>query len=311
MTVINVICFILFAILSYVIIKEMNKNHMITGIKSYFKDRSDIRKDLEQNKVLEDGYGQNMGLLYRLDLVLYQSGISKNLPWMVSEIFFLMSVFMTTACFTAVLILSGKMLYALCTGILFVFIEYMTVTLLMAHNTKRIEEDIINFANLLDNYSKTSDDIVSIMENTWLYLGEPLRSSVRNCCAECRTSGDTVAAFKRLELSVRHPKFSELVRNLELCSRYNADYSSVIRKNRELIENYLAQKQIRKQMANNSRLNILILYAGAGVVIKLLEGIGENGIFKMLTGSLTGNIILIITFAVILYSAKKMLTLTK
>ena len=169
----------------------------------------------------------------------------------------------------------------------------------------------MKFANLLDNYSRSSDDIVAVMEHTWVYLNEPLSSAVRDCCTECRTSGDIHTAFKRLELSVRHRQFGELIRNIEMCSRYNANYSAVIRKNRGVLENYLAEKEIRRQLASRSRANILVLYGGAALVLKLMESIGEDSMFRLLASSFAGNVILAAGFCVILYSLRQMFLMGK
>lgn len=301
--------FIFILTLTIVIIKEAVENHVVDSIGNFFMKKSAGRKDIEEEKVMEDGYGQESSVLYRLDLALYQAGISKKIPFMVSEVFILITAFLCVGAFVTALIFIKNIIAAFCIAAFLIFLEYLLVEVLLIHNSTKIEEEIVKFTNLLENYSKSSDDIVTIMENTWSYLNEPLRSAIKACCVECRTSGDTQTAFKRLELAIRYRHFSELVRNLEMCSRYNADYSAVIHKSRDIIRDYISQKEQRKQLANTSRLNICILYLGAIIVIRTLEGIGEHGILSVVSSSGMGYIIMAAGFAIILYSARQMIVM--
>ena len=308
---IDAACFGLLLLLSFFMMKEFSRHHALNRAKGYFASKLGERREDEEFRIKEDGNGAEVSLLYRMDLALYQSGISKKFPFMASELFFVLTAVAAVGSFILALLMSGNIVLSLVIPVALVFLEYTGITLTLSHNTSLIEEDILKFANLLDNYSHVSDDLIAIMDHTWIYLNEPLKSAVKSCCTECRTGENAKQALKRLELSIRHRQFTQLIRNLEMCSRYNADYSSVIRKNRDLLENYLSQKELRKQMANSSRINILILYAGAFLVIKIMEGIGEEGVLEMLFHSFTGNAILGLCFLVFLYSLRQMLVMGK
>lgn len=309
--VIDIAVFLALAIISGLIVRELKKNHILNELQGNLQEKAAKRKEIEEHRLLEDGSGQEKSFFYKMDLALFQSGLQKKLPFMTSEVFLTTVLFVIISIFAVFLFISESLIIAIATASLSGFLIYMALEVCLIRNTEKIEEEILKFANLLDNYSKSSDDLVVIMDYTWPYLSEPLKSAVRDCCSECRTSGDTMTAFRRLEFSIRHRMFGELIRNLEICSRYNANYSAVIRRNRDVIKNYLAEKEIRRQMANSSRANILILYAAAALVLKIMQGICEEGILRLLLHSLPGNLILLICLLIILYSGKLMLTIGK
>lgn len=306
---IDAVIFILLVMVCFFIVWELKKNKVAAFLQQNLQGKMKNRRKTEEDKIMEDGYGQKESLFYRLDLSLYQSGLQKKVPLLTSEIFLISAGILTTGCFAAVLFISNTLLPAVCAAMAVIFSIYVSMELLLIHNTNRIEEDILTFANLLDNYSKSTDDIVDIMDYTRGFLREPLRGAVNTFCSECRSGGDIQTAFRRLEVSIRHRIFGELIRNIEICSRYNADYSAVIRKNRVMIENYLAEREARKQLANTSRLQILILYASAGLSLKIMQEIGGTGFMPLLLYTPAGNIILILCLAVVLYSIRLMFVL--
>lgn len=303
--------FLALAIVSSLTVWELKRNHILNELQGSLQDKAARRREAEERRMLLDEEGQEKSLFYKLDLALFQSGMQKRIPFMTSEMFAILSASMTVGAFILLLLIKGSFIIALAAACLVMSAIYMALELKLVHNTEKIEEDILKFANLLDNYSKSSDDIVVIMDYTWAYLSEPLKSAVRSCCNECRISGDITTAFRRLEFSIRHKMFGELVRNLELCSRYNANYSAVVRKNKEIIKSYLAEKEIRMQMANSSRVNILILYIAAAIVLKMMQGICEESLLGLLISTLPGNFILILCIIVILYSGRLMLVMGK
>lgn len=309
--VIDAAIFLALVVVSSLTVWELKRNHILNELQGSLQVKAARRREAEEKRMLSDEGGKEKSLFYRLDLALFQSGIQKKIPFMTSEMFALLAASMIVGVFIMLLLIKGSFVIALSAASMVLFASYMVLELRLVYNTDKIEEDILKFANLLDNYSKSSDDIVAIMDYTWAYLSEPLKSAVRSCCNECRISGDITTAFRRLEFSIRHKMFGELVRNLELCSRYNANYSAVVRKNKEVIKSYLAEKEIRMHMANSSRANILILYVAAAIVLKMMQGICEESLLGLLVGTLPGNFILILCIIVILYSGRLMLVMGK
>lgn len=311
--IINLLCLVFLIILFFLLVVEIQKNHVFGIVKATIYEKRIKRKKAEEKKALEEGNQEDKesSIFYRLDLALLQSGIQKKMPFVTAEIFILILFVTAVISFIVSLIITGKVIFSLIAGALGLFLWYMAVTILLAVNNTHIEADIMKFVNLLENFSKTSDDIASIMKSVCPYLDEPLYSAVKEWCTEADVKGDMEVAFKRLELKVNHKQFSQLIQNIEMCSRYNMDYGAVVTKNRDVIRNYLSQKQVHKQMANSARINVLVLYISAGVVLRMLDNIGGDsvGVLNLLVTTTAGNILILAAAIITMYIAWQLITM--
>ena len=117
-------------------------------------------------------------------------------------------------------------------------------------------------------------------------------------CSEAESMGDTEPAFENMIVRVEHAKCRELFRNLNVCSKYEANYDEVACDCRTSMLDYLSVKSERAAIIANGRAEIIILLIGAMCTVFLFSGITEN-IFGVLTGTLAGNIILLYCFIVV------------
>lgn len=306
MFVVNIICFILLVILMCLLTKEMISKHVFNTMSENLKNKSEQRREAEEQKAIEEGI-ENHGIFFKIDLALLKSGIQVLFPFITTEVFILCMACLSVGIF----VLSQFIFKSVVISVIFVsasiFFVYAVICLLLNRNTYKVEENIMKFVNLTENYSKASDDITEILRYTVPFLDEPLKSAVNSCVSEIQITGDTYAAFKRLEIRISHPQFGELIRNIEICSRHDTDYALIIRKNRQMLQEYLSEKKVRKSMANSARLNIVILYAGAVAAIIMAENIGELSLINLLLTTSAGNILMLLVFAVIIFSAWKMM----
>jgi len=307
MLVVNSITFVLVTVLTCILTKEMISGNVFNTLSENLKNKSEQRREAEEQKAIEEGYGDNHNVFFKIDLALIKSGIQVCFPFFTTEVFILFMAFMSVGIFVTLQVLFMSPAISVIGVSLFIFGVYILIKILLNRNTAKIEENIMKFVNLTENYSKVSDDITQILRYTVPFLDEPLKSAVNSCVLEMQITGDTYAAFKRLEIRVSHPKFGELIRNIEICSRHDTDYSSIIRRNREVLQEYLSEKQVRKSMANSARLNIVILYAGASVAMIMAENIGEISLLHLLLTTSAGNILLLLLSAVIVFSGCKMI----
>lgn len=303
---INTAAFAACAVIIFFLVKEMSAAHVLTVINDSLRDRALKRREYEEQKAIDEGIGEH-GIFFETDLALVKSGIQAKLPFFTTEVLIICMAATAVILFAICSLNHLPSIISLAAAITGIFSWYMLIKILLNRNTRRIESNMMKFVNLIENYSRVSDDIKEIFKYTAPFLDEPLKSAVDECVTELEIKSDTYAAFKKLEIRVGHRQFGELIRNIELCSRHNTDYAAVIRKNRDVIQDYLSEKQTRKQMANSARTNIIILYAGAFVSLKMVSGIGELDLNAMLLATRGGNIILSIVFAVIVFSIWKMI----
>ena len=73
------------------------------------------------------------------------------------------------------------------------------------------------------------DDIVTIMEQTWPHLSDPLRSIVRRFVNEARDSGSVDTAFSHMRESIESRQLRSILTNLQTTSHFNADYRGILR----------------------------------------------------------------------------------
>ena len=105
-----------------------------------------------------------------------------------------------------------------------------------------------------------------------------------------------------LEKKVEHEKFRELIRNLEICSRYEANYAEIIKDSRGLIQEYTAYSQERKSIINNARVEIVMIVACCGLVFWMVDDFSTKGILAVLLGTTVGNVLLLYCAAMVLFA---------
>jgi Flp pilus assembly protein TadB len=160
----------------------------------------------------------------------------------------------------------------------------------------------MTFINLLENYSSMEDELIAIFSRIQPFLTEPVRSAVEQCCIEAEMTGDKGRAIRNLEKRIEHEKFKELIRNLEICSRYEANYAEVIKDSRSLLREYLAAAKERKAILNNARIEIAMIIGCCGIVFWMMNDFTQAGIISILLGNLAGNVILAYCILMLLFA---------
>lgn len=204
-----------------------------------------------------------------------------------------------------------NMLYEILIIAIYLFLVYIMMFLLVTHNSKVIEENLLQFSDLLESYSAASDDIIDIFEKTAEYLDEPLYSAIKKCVMEARTDGNIQAAFQRLKIRVGNRKLSELLSNIEECSNNNADYGGVVRRIHDSIETYITEKEERKKLAAGAKKNILLMVLVFLYSIKVVQDFIGMNVFTYLQKTPMGKIILIFGFGVTLFVIYKLVVMGK
>ena len=138
----------------------------------------------------------------------------------------------------------------------------------MSRNYKAVNDNLMKFLDFLGNYSITAGEVTGILNQISKYLDEPLKSVLDECYYEAQISGDTSLALLAMAEKVEHPRFKELVRNMEVSVRYSADFTALVHNSRRAVREHMRTRQERKALVNEALVNMLIL-AGMSVVILL------------------------------------------
>lgn len=299
----TVFLFVLVFASCYTLFSYLRKSNLIENkIRGFYeKTEADVeeRLRLEEIRKAESGNTDDENLLLKLDRMINYSNIRKFIPFLNSTTYiFTMVIFASIALIIGTKV-SGFAVGIFCGGL--VFIIYIVILLILADiNYKRVEENVMTFINLVENYSKTNNDLISIMGKVHYYLEEPLKTQVEECYYLGQRTGDVDLALDTLQRSVQHGKFKEIIRNLIICSHYEANYEDVVEDSRDMLLTYLAGKRERAEMARNARIELSILLAACIVVFFMIQSFLGESILALLQSNIIGMIILIYLALIVL-----------
>ena len=192
----------------------------------------------------------------------------------------------------------GTLFFGLWQGLVFAFLVFigfkLVISLLANHRDKKTESTMLQFMNIVDNFSKTSDDLISILEKASKYIDEPLSTQISNAVSEAKHTGDTLAALQELQDKVKNKHFKVLVRNLEISSRFETNYSDIVEDCRELFHEYLKSEKEKRSLRWNGLLEIGAMLLCGFFCLFIIGKITEQGniIAALLQGGLVGLVIL-------------------
>lgn len=272
-----------------------NSNVIANSFKNFYeKAEADVeeRKRLEKMQQIESGNTDKESFLLKLDKTITYSNIRRYIPFLNSGVFIFSLVF-----FSSIALILGTILSDLSVGVtlaVIIVLVYVSVVLFLSNkNYKQVEKNIVSFMNLVENYSKTNNDLVAILGKVYPYLEEPLKSNVLEAYQLGKRTGNTDMALERLQNSVQHKYFREIIRNLTICSHYEANYEEIIEDSRSQLMEYLAGKEERAAMVRNARIELIILIATSAVVMYLMGSFIGTNVIQALRESFIGEIILI------------------
>ena len=144
-----------------------------------------------------------------------------------------------------------------------------------AGEMRSVNENLLEFLNFLGNYSITAGEVTSIFGQVSKYVEEPMKSALEQCSYEAQTTGDAGLALLAMAEKIEHPKFKEVVHNMEVSIRYCADFKILVDTSRRSVREYLRMGEDRKGMLREAVINMLMLLLANTIVNK----INGNGLF--------------------------------
>lgn len=310
------IAFISCMVLGYLFINTVRRNNIMAHMAKNARDAMEntASKTLERKKNEEEEYRKygkkdKTNIIYKLDIALEKTGLRNTFPFLVTEVFLLIVAGASIAILIIVEIVTNNMLYAIFGCVLNLLLVYLLIYILNERVNAKIDDNLLQFADLLESYSLTSDDIINIFENLYPYLDEPLHSIVLDCVNDVKISGDTELAFQRMRVKTGNRSFGELVLNIEECSKNNADYATVVRGIKATLDLRMTEKEDRKRMANGARFNIAIMLLVYVVSINIISDFVETDIITYLQATPVGIGVLCFLAAVMLFVLYKLITM--
>lgn len=254
----------------------------------------------ERQKQLKrpEGWEKRKGIL-KLERLLHGSGMKKMVPFISAELLILLLLLLAGAGYVTASLLHTGILFrilALFLGPALIFIVLHLKSLL---NYNRVEKNLLTFLNLLDNFSVTEGEITAILYKVSRFVDPPLSDLLQECYFQTQITGDTSRALFDLQDKAVHPKFKEIIRNLEVCSRYDADYASVVSANRKSIQDYMAYRKKRKSIINVAKTELLLLIVMVFLLLGLIDMLLQASIWSITFGTMAGKCIMGFMLAVV------------
>lgn len=228
---------------------------------------------------------------HRIEQELNYSGWKRRLPFMTPEVWVAANVFVT-AVLTLTLLAGFGWKEALLGVSLFWGMEYVFFYICKLRAFQSVNTNLIKFLDFLGNYSITAGELTGIFTQISKYVEEPLKSALDECSYEAQTTGDTGLALLVMAEKIEHPRFKELVRNMEISVRYCADFSVLVNSSRKSLREYLRLGEERRSMLREAVINMSLLLMMSCFTLMIVDGLIEISIWKLLWETFPGRLAL-------------------
>ena len=245
-------------------------------------------------------------LWYRLEQNLHYSGWKRHFPFLTAELWMLGNVIAMAIVFPAGMLLFGKWWRACGMVAAMLGIEWVMLWLCRLKELHSVNENLLKFLNFLGNYSITAGEITSIFQQVSRYVDEPLKSVLAECCFEAQTTGDAGQALLAMAEKVEHPKFKELVKNIEVSIRYCADFSLLVNGSRRSVREYLRLGEERKGMLREAVISMALLLAMSLFALMTLDGLIQASVWDILRYTLPGRGAVLVLLIILVLAARQM-----
>ena len=245
-------------------------------------------------------------LWYRMEQELNYSGWKRRIPLLTAELWIALNILAMAGVFILLLVGMGWKTAILGTAA-FLGVEYMLLYICKLKNFRSVNSNLIKFLDFLGNYSVTAGELTGIFMQISKYVEEPLRSVLDECSYEAQTTGDTSLALLSMAEKLEHPKFKELVRNMEISVRYLADFSLLVNSSRRIMREYLRLGEERRSMMREALVNMVLLLTMSVFTLAVVDGLIEASIWTILWDTLPGRIALGVVGLILILFLRKFL----
>ena len=286
--------------------QNIRVNYLIRWLNRRYYERKQKEKKVQESV----GNHNDISFLYKVDRMIDHSGMRNIIKGMNAELYIICSAVIYAIASVCVYHLTGSFLIVISILFILVVLSYIILYILSGIYYLGLEKELMTFLNLVENFSKTEKDIVQIFKKTLYYVRDPLKTLVSDFCSEAESSGNVHAAFDNIIYRIEHVKCREIMRNFQVCSKYEANYDTVVKDIRASMIDYLEIRNERKSIINNARAEIVILIAAAAGIIALFSEI-TSGLSALLIETFIGNIIIFYCCIVLVICIVLMITFDK
>lgn len=310
---IYVLLFLLLAIFFYWIIKliiDLKKRNFLGNFFDSFSNQYEVRQIEKEAKLLYEGATKDKKFIDKIDGLLQKSRIRTVFSFLTSEILVLITI--VAAAIVGILVFFCTKFWILAVAAFVITVAVVVILLqLMSRLTfNKIDKLQLGYINILKNLSVSNSDIVTIFSKSIPYVDEPMKSYVEQFVFECKKGIPLDRAFKNFEDKIENKRFKQLIKNIAIASKHDANYEKVLNASRIIFKHYSSEKERRKKAVGSGRMDIILIVFMGAVVFKLLEAFTGN-IYSTLRQTPLGNVLLAYFLMVFIYTLYKFVVLDK
>lgn len=267
------------------------------------------RQRVQENRRMLVLLNRRKGFLYRIEQQLMFSGLVRRFTFLSPELWIVGNLTVSVVIYFTVLLVTGRFWWAVGAMAIIQVVRNLIMNFLMSRNYCSVNDNLLKFLDFLGNFSITAGEATSIFNQISKYVEEPLSSVLDECYYEAQTSGDASLALLSMAEKIEHPKFKELIRNIEISARYSADFALLVNSSRRAVREHLRTRQERKSLVKEAIVNMVILAGMSFIVLAAVEQLIEASIWTILLETLVGRIclmVLLIIFGLLYHQIRKL-----
>ena len=246
------------------------------------------QRGLENRKQLLE-LQENHSLWFRLERLLYYSGIRQRFPAVSAEVWVAGELAAMGTLFLIVMVFGGiRAALFIVTAVM--ALEAIVLRYLRSRNLRMVNDSLMKLLDFLGNYSITASEVTSTLDQVSRYMEEPIKTVLEECYMEAQVTGDTGIALLSMADKVEHPKFQELARNMEISIRYCADLTALVSSSRRSLREHLRISQERKAMLREAIVNMALLLAMSLAVLLTVGHLINLSFRELVWGTVPGRI---------------------
>ncbi len=223
-----------------------------------------------------------------LERELYYSGVKLRFPKLTAEYWATLNL----AMYAGLMLITSfwGMVWGVIGVAALAMVEWAAFAWMKWLNMKSVNEQLLKFLDFLGNYSITSGEVTGVLFQVSRYMKEPLKSVLEECCYEAQTTGNVSEALLNMGEKVEHPKFRELVGNMEVGIRYCADFGMLISGSKRSVREYLKNSGDRKGMLREAVINMALLLGMSLFILMTVGNLVQASVSELLLLTLPGRI---------------------
>ena len=221
----------------------------------------------------------------KLELLLFYSGIRNVIPFVSARVWIIFCVIVSVCSFLVVSVWCRNFLGAVIFGISLVVFMRLLLEEMRKRNLKRTERYLLELLNVTESFAVTGEDPVAILMHCSPYLKGPIGQALRGISRQADRGWSGRMILEQLKVQLEHPKWQEFIHNLNVCSMYNSEFSSVFASSRKSIQSYLISKKERQSIKRTAKMEMTVITVLSLVIIMVLSNFLGVDVADLMWGS--------------------------